>query len=132
MVEERVTDGKRIAQLLSSEVDGREDAPLDELTVVNADPNAEGTVDGALAFEIQDGSESTPFASVFIQEDRAYVELKRGVDAAKEAASEAELRVRPKAVEPPRTLVFIESGGEVKRAVNVLIAAIEANDEASA
>ena len=37
MVEDRITDGVRIAQLLSSEFDGREDPPLDSVAVVNAD-----------------------------------------------------------------------------------------------
>lgn len=37
MVEERITDGTRIAQLLSSELDGREDGGLESIAVTNAD-----------------------------------------------------------------------------------------------
>jgi hypothetical protein len=39
------------------------------------------------------------------------------------------LRVRPKAVEPPRTLVFLESGAEVKGALRVVRAVAEGIEE---
>ncbi|OYR39766.1 hypothetical protein [Halorubrum sp. Hd13] len=42
------------------------------------------------------------------------------------AADEAGLRVRPKAVRPPRTLVFVEDGAQVKRALPVLEAVVDA------
>ncbi len=45
MVEERITDGRRIAELLSSEVDGREDGELAEYAVTNADRDVEPTAD---------------------------------------------------------------------------------------
>jgi len=57
---------------------------------------------------------------VFIHEDRAHLELEAGQDVAAEAAADVDLRVRPKATQPPRTLVFVESGAEVKRATDVL------------
>ncbi|WP_227353700.1 hypothetical protein [Haladaptatus salinisoli] len=127
MVEERVTDGVRIAQILSSEVDGREDPPLDSLSVANANRNVEPTADGALAYEVERNGESgggEVVAKVFVQPDRVRVELSEGIEAAAKAAREAGLRVRPKAVEPPRVLVFVESGAEVKRAVDALVAAV--------
>ena len=52
MVEDRTTDGKRIAQLLSSEVSSREDSGLDGLAVVNADADVEPSADGELAYEV--------------------------------------------------------------------------------
>ncbi|WP_327051024.1 hypothetical protein [Halomicrococcus gelatinilyticus] len=138
MVEDRITDGTRIAELLASELDGREDPPLDRLAVVNADDDVEPTVDGALAYEIalrgedgtggesdDDGSEEI-LGSVHVHPDRAHVEFATGVDAVEEAASDAGLRVRPKAVTPPRVLVFVESGAEVKRVVPAVAAAVEA------
>ncbi|NHN59845.1 MULTISPECIES: hypothetical protein [Halorussus] len=128
MVEERTTDGKRIAQLLSSEVSGREDSGLDALDVVNADADVEPSADGELAYEIArkdgDSNESELLAEVYVQEDRARIEFREEVDAAAEAAEEADLRVRPKAVRPPRTLVFVEDGAEVKRATDVLVAVL--------
>ncbi|WP_227374422.1 hypothetical protein [Haladaptatus halobius] len=128
MVEDRVTDGVRIAQILSSEVDGREDPPLDSLGVVNANRNVEPTADGALAYEIERNGEvdggGKVVAGVFVQSDRVRVELSEGIEDAEKVAREAGLRVRPKAVEPPRVLVFVESGAEVKRAVDALVAAV--------
>jgi hypothetical protein len=128
MVEDRITDGTRIAELLASELDGREDGPLDRLAVVNADDDVEPTVDGALAYEIalrdedgtggeSDGDERSEeiLGGVHVHPDRAHVEFATDVDAVEEAASDAGLRVRPKAVTPPRVLVFVESGAEVKR-----------------
>ncbi|WP_049925796.1 hypothetical protein [Halopiger goleimassiliensis] len=129
MVEERITDGTRIAQLLSSELDGREDGGLEHVAVTNADRDVEPTADGARAYDVElergdDGTESDTdserFARVFVHEDRARLEFEDGQDVAAEAATDAELRVRPKAVEPPRTLVFVESGAAVKRATDVV------------
>ena len=118
MVREYVRDGKRIAQLLASEVDGREDGILDRLAVVDPDPDVEGSPDGERAYRI--ARDDDPVATVFVHEDRTRIEFREGVDAAAETGSDVGLRVRPKAVEPPRTLVFVENGAEVKRAVDVI------------
>lgn len=123
MVEERLTDGKAIAQLLASEVTGRTDGPLGRLAVTDADPDIEPTVDGVRAYAIERDGE--PFAEVFVQPDRTRIELREGVETAAKAGEREGLRVRPKATKNPRTLVFVESGAEVKRAVAVLVAAVE-------
>jgi hypothetical protein len=123
MVDERITDGKRIAQLLASEITGRETGVLADLSVVDADPDAEPTDDGAFAYGV--ALDEDRLADVFVQPDRAYLELQAGLDAATDTADDEGLRVRPKAVDPPRTLVFVESGAEVKGAVEVVIAASE-------
>lgn len=120
MVEERIEDGRRIAALLASEVDGRHDGPLDRLAVVDA-RDVDGPEHGAFAYGIDRDGER--FADVYVHDDRARIEFREGVDAAVRAAEDAGLRVRPKAVRPPRTLVFVESGAAVKRAVDVLVAA---------
>ncbi|RXK51639.1 hypothetical protein [Halorientalis pallida] len=124
MVEDTITDGKRIAQLLSSEITGRETGPLAAMAVVEADPDVEPTADGAFAYGVDRDDERV--ADVAVQPERAYLELRTGVDAGAAAAADADLRVRPKAVEPPRTLVFVESGAAVKAAVDVLVAAADA------
>ncbi|MDH5019573.1 hypothetical protein [Halobacterium rubrum] len=124
MVEDRITDGKRIAELLSSEVTGHERAPYDELAVVDADPDVEPTADGARAYDVTCGGEQ--LARVFVQPDRVRVELYGGLDAAREAAAGAGLRVRPVASEPPRLVVFVEYGAAAKRALDVLGAAASA------
>ncbi|UPV74962.1 hypothetical protein M0R89_02585 [Halorussus limi] len=127
MVEDRTTDGKRIAQLLSSEVSSREDSGLDALEVVNAEPDVEPSADGELAYEVAVGdgaADDSILAAVYVQEDRVRVEFRERVDAAAEAAEEADLRVRPKAVRPPRTLVFVEDGAAVKRATDVFVSVL--------
>ncbi len=110
-------DGKRIAQLLASEIEGHDRPPLGRLSVENADRDAEPTLDGAFAYEV--ARDGTAVAQVYLHEDRARVEVGAALDAAERAARDAGLRVRPKAVEPPRLLVFVESGAEVKQVLPV-------------
>ncbi|QWC18337.1 hypothetical protein [Halorubrum sp. 2020YC2] len=131
MVADRLDDGVRIAQLLASEVTGNESA-LRGLTVVDADTDVEATTDGALAYRIAretpeggdaaaaDAAPGAALAEVYVQPDRARIEAIGAPEAAATAAAEADLRVRPKAVRPPRTLVFVEDGAQVKRALTVL------------
>ncbi|WP_424015799.1 hypothetical protein ACOZ35_07705 [Halorubrum xinjiangense] len=145
MVTDRLGDGVRIAELLASEVTGNE-SDLRGLTVVDADRDVEPTADGALAYRIArersetdegetdegetdegetdegetDEGATEALAEVSVQPDRALIEALVAPDAAADAAREADLRVRPKAVHPPRTLVFVEDGAQVKRALAVL------------
>ncbi|MFD1563635.1 hypothetical protein ACFR99_08755 [Haloarchaeobius amylolyticus] len=118
MVEDRITDGRRIAELLSSELDGREDGGLAAVAVTNADRDVEPTADGARAYDITRSDER--LARVFVHDDRAHLEFEIEQDTAAETASDIDLRVRPKATTPPRTLVFVESGADVKRATDVV------------
>ncbi|TYT61312.1 hypothetical protein [Natrialba swarupiae] len=147
MVEERITDGKRIAQLLASELEGREDGGLERIAVTDADRDVEPTADGARAYDVSvlsrdeattpeddvdvgddasgddgdgESDETVRIARVFVHENRARLEFAVGQDIAAQTAEEGDLRVRPKATEPPRTLVFVESGAAVKRATNVV------------
>ena len=53
MVEDRVTDGKRIGQLLASELTGLERGALAEVSVVDADPDVEPTADGTFAYAVE-------------------------------------------------------------------------------
>ena len=118
MVEDRITDGTRIAELLSSEVTGHEHPPYDEMAVVNADPDVEPTADGARAYDVEHDGDR--LARVFAQPDRIRLELYAGLEAGREAAENAELRTRPVASEPPRLVVFVEYGAASKRAFDVL------------
>ncbi|WP_408957490.1 hypothetical protein [Natrinema sp. 74] len=130
MVEDRITDGRRIAELLSSDLDGREDGDLTRVAVTNADRDVEQTADGARAYDVT--RDDDRIARAFVQEDRARLEFEAGQDAAAEAAAEVDLRVRPKATTPPRTLVFVESGAEVKRATDVVQAVSRRLEDGSA
>ncbi|AUX10420.1 hypothetical protein AArcSl_2805 [Halalkaliarchaeum desulfuricum] len=117
MVEDRLSDGPRIAALLASELTGGTGA-LRELDVVDADADVEPSVDGAFAYgvtQVDGGSDGRTVAEVYVQPDRAYVEFRAAPDAVASAARERDLRVRPKAVHPPRTIVFLEDGAQVKR-----------------
>jgi hypothetical protein len=127
MVEERTTDGRRIAELLASELDGREDGVLDVVSVVNADRDVEPAENGARAYDVVVDDHGEPLARAFVHPDRIHLEFDRGQDAAADSASEVDLRARPKATVPPKTLVFVESGAEVKRATDVIQAVVRAS-----
>lgn len=118
MVEEETRDGRRIAELLASEIEGHERGPLGALSVANADRSVEASLDGERAYDVVRDGERV--ASVFVHEDRARIDVRENLTAAGDAAREAGLRVRPKAVEPPALVVFVETGAEVKRALPAL------------
>lgn len=145
MVHDEITDGERIGQLLSSEIHGHERGGLGRLAVVDADSDVEPTEAGAFAYAVAfdpdrreegdergaeddkngaegdeaDGADGQRIAEVYLHPDRAHVEFRAGVDRAVETAEDEGLRVRPKAVEPPQALVFVENGAEVKAALRV-------------
>jgi hypothetical protein len=126
MVDDRVRDGRRLAELLASELHGRDAGPLGRLAVTDADREVEPTEAGAFAYAV--ALNDARVATVHVHPDRLHLAVERGVDAAVEAAGEAGLRARPKAVDPPQTLVFVEDGAEVKRATDVLAAVVAALD----
>ena len=124
MVHDEIADGDRIARLLSSEVHGHERGSLGRLSVVDAETDVEPTADGTFAYAValgaEDAEESRRIAEVYVHPERAHVEFRAGIDRAVETAEDEGLRVRPKAVEPPQTLVFVENGAEVKPALRVV------------
>lgn len=133
MVAERLTDGVRIGQLLASEITGNE-GRLRTLLLADADPDVEPTADGALAYAVvavngeKNGAGTDLVAEAYVQPDRLRLEFVRSPDAVADAATEAGLRVRPKAVRPPRTLVFVEDGAQVKRVLSAFEASIRPAD----
>ena len=76
MVEGRVTDGKRIAALLASELTGLALGPLEDIEVVDADPDLTLTEEGTLAYRIVDSG--TRVGSVTVYPDHAVVSLEMG------------------------------------------------------
>jgi hypothetical protein len=127
MVVDSVTDGRRIAQLLASELRGHERGPLGRCSVVDVQ-DVEGSEFGEFAYGVDvavgEGDDRERLADVYVHDDRARVEFARGVEAAVDAGREAGLRVRPKLSDPPRTVVFVESGVEAKRVLAVFGAAV--------
>ncbi|MFB6207576.1 MAG: hypothetical protein ABEJ05_13730 [Haloglomus sp.] len=148
MVDERTTDGRRIAQLLAAELRGHEQSPLGRLAVTDV-RDTEGSEHGEFAYgvalvpegetadrrnpdvETRDAVER--LADVYVHPDRARVEFRLAPDAAADAGREAAareesgIRVRPKATTPPRTLLFLESGVAAKRALPVFQAVVAAS-----
>lgn len=125
MVEDEIRDGRRIAGLLAAEIDGREDGALGTVELVVVDGDADGTLDGEHAYDLTAGGNT--IAGVHVHEDRLHLVFARGIETAADAASEHDLRVRPKATDPPKTLVFVERGADVKRAVEVIDAVVSAD-----
>lgn len=126
MVEKRTTDGRRLAELLSSEIHGRDSGSLGRLSVTDADPDVAPDEFGAFAYAVSlDGDR---IAEVAVHPDRIHAAFRVGVETAAAAGGEAGLRVRPKAVDPPRTLVFVEDGAEVKRLTDVFVAVVESSE----
>lgn len=123
-VDETVTDGERIAELLRAELDGRSDGALVRFDVEAppGDDALERVQDGPGAPAFRVTNADRPVATVAAQPDRALVTATHRADVAFERAREVGLRARPRGTDPPATLVFVESGGAVKRAVDVLVA----------
>ncbi|MFB6301508.1 MAG: hypothetical protein ABEH78_01405 [Haloferacaceae archaeon] len=121
MVERRLSDGVRIAQLLASELEGHE-GRLAGVALADADPDVEPTADGTLAYAVE--RDGRRLAAAYVHPERVRVEFVDAPARAAEAARERGLRVRPTATDPPRTLVFVEDGAAVKRALRVFEAVI--------
>jgi hypothetical protein len=145
MVEAERRDGRRIAELLASEIDGRATGPVGRLTVTDPDRSVVGQPGGERAYDVRElRADRDPrrvpgpdeagelFARVFVHPERAHVEFHRGIDACSQHAADLGLRVRPKATDPPRTIVFIERAADVKRASDVFEAAADSVSGADA
>ncbi|MFB6281103.1 MAG: hypothetical protein ABEH40_03695 [Haloferacaceae archaeon] len=117
MVERRLSDGVRIAELLASELAGH-GGRLADVEPVDADPDAEPSADGTFAYAVERGDRR--IATVHVHPDRARIVFRDDPAAAAAAARERGLRTRRVAADPPRTLVFVEDGAAVKRALRTV------------
>lgn len=116
MVEDSITDPKRIAQLLASELTGLQTPPLDRVTVVDADEDATPSPDGDVAYAI--AVDEREVGRVLLYPDVAVVEL----DALSVSASDSDgLSIE---TVDDKTCLSLSSGVAVKRAVDVLRDAI--------
>ncbi|MDS0220990.1 hypothetical protein NDI54_06480 [Haloarcula sp. S1AR25-5A] len=108
MVKDRISDGRRIGQLLASELTGLQRGPLADVSVVDADRDVEPTPEGAFAYRVTaDGTEVavvevTPETARLILEQEPAVVTERN-----------DLTV-------DGTTVVAHSGAAVKAAVDVL------------
>lgn len=117
MVRDEITDGRRIAQLLSSELTGLARGPLSDVHVVDADPDVSPTPAGATAYAIEQGDGR--LGTVAVRPDAAVLDLQRALppDA---TVDRSDLSVE---ADDQRRLV-IERGAGVKAAVDVLRAVV--------
>lgn len=126
MARDELTDGKRIGQLLSSEINGHERGILGRLAVVEADRDVEPVVEGTFAYGIGTGTEDDErIASAHVHPDRLRLEFAVAVETALSAADRAGLDARLKATESPQAIIFVENGAEIKAVLNVVRAVAE-------
>jgi hypothetical protein len=113
MVDERITDGKRLAQLLASELTGLETGPLADVAVVDADPGVTPTPDGAEAYAIDHRGRHV--GRVCVSPDEVEVRL----DVAPRGIDPSALSV-PAEERADGVVLSVESGAAVKRAVDAI------------
>lgn len=128
MVEERVTDPTRIAQLLASEVTGLSLGSLEECTVVDADDSVEPGPDQPVAYRIEYRGESV--ATVELAAEFVVLTLEsagdRGpIDDGVSDRDDIEVTSGEGSV-----VVHVRTGAAVKPAVDVLRRALGESDRA--
>lgn len=73
MVKDTISDGRRIGQLLASELTGLNRGPLSEVAVVDADRDVEPTPEGAFAYRVT--ADETEVAVVEVTPETARLQL---------------------------------------------------------
>jgi hypothetical protein len=111
MVEDTVTDGKRIAQLLASELTGLDEGLLEDISVADADPDAVPTDAGTEAYTLVAGDD--PIGTVSMFPEYATVTFERAV-----AWPEGDRR--PDLLDDSDSTLVVSSGAAVKRAVDAI------------
>lgn len=114
MANNRITDGKRIGQLLASELTGLERGRLGAVSVADADPAVEPTADGAFAFRVE--TDDRTIGSVTVTPETARLQLERATTFATDRTDVT--------VEDERTVVA-HSGAAVKTLVDVVATTLE-------
>jgi len=117
MVEDRITNGKRIAQLLASELTGLVTAPLDRITVVDATPDAEPTPDGTEAYGVALDGER--IGTVTVSPDHATLSVRGELSTEVEPASGLTVDRAAETVQ-----IRVDTGAAVKGAVDLLVSIV--------
>lgn len=123
MVEETVDDGRRVAELLSSELSGRSDGVLSQVSVANPDRDVSGSPAGDRAYDVAYADDV--IGAVFVHDTRARLVIEVGVEAARAVAADAGLEVRGSGGASPDTIVLLEDGAAVKQVIPAVRAAVE-------
>jgi hypothetical protein len=119
MVEDRITDGKRIAELLSSELSARENGPLAQVSIVDADPDATPSADGTPAYGIARNGAQIGVVSLFPEYARVTLTVE-----AETVVDSAPANGVPARREDSDAVLRVESGAAVKRAVDLIAVAV--------
>jgi len=114
MVEDRITDGKRIGQLFASELTGLERGPLGTVSVEDADPDAEPSPEGTYAFRVT--ADGDRLGTVTVTDETARLELT--------APTAFESERDDVAVTDDGRTVVAHSGAAVKSLVDVVAGAV--------
>jgi len=112
VVEDVVTDGRYIGQLFASECAGLEENPLDRLAVTDADPDAQPSPAGTLAYRLQ--FEGEAFARVLLYPEAAEIHL------AGDRRFPAETGAAEAIQTPEPGVLRVERGAAVKAAVDAV------------
>ena len=121
MVDRRVSDGRRIAELLASELTGLAVGPLAEVAVTDADPDLTPSDEGSLAYRIAFSGTRVARVEVFPGHARVSLTVESSVNTNRYPWQSLA------GVESDRgTVEFrVESGRAVKPAVDALEQALE-------
>jgi hypothetical protein len=117
MVEDHITDGKRIGQLLASELTGLERGPLAAVRVTDADRDVAPTDEGAFAYAVEFDGER--IGTVHVTPETARLTLPATPSVAVERD---DVTVESTA---EGTVLVAHSGASVKRLVDELVATLE-------
>lgn len=123
MVDNQVSDGTRIAELLASELDGRTDGWFDQVTIANVNHDVEPAVEGRAAYDIVSNEDT--LGTVYLQPNRVRFEVTARIGDLQAAADEVGLPVRSKSSTPPIVAILLENGAAVKKSLDVLEVLIE-------
>ncbi|EMA16355.1 hypothetical protein BDK61_2513 [Haloarcula quadrata] len=108
MVKDSISDGRRIGQLLASELTGLQRGPLSGVSVVDADRDVEPTPAGAFAYRVT--ADGTEVAVVEVTPETARLVLEQAPVTAPERDD----------ITVDGTTVVVHSGAAVKTAVDML------------
>lgn len=122
MVEDKITDGKRIGQLLASELTGVERGPMAVVEVVDADPDVKPSDGGAFAYAVEYDGVRVGTVHVTPSTARLTVDETAGVDPDAHSVDRSDLSVERGDGE---TVVVARSGAAVKGVVDVLRAGFD-------
>lgn len=120
MVDEELTDGRRIAQLLSSELTGLSRGALADVSVIDADPDVTPADSGAFAYAIEHAGDRV--GTVSVTPEAAVLSVDRPLRSDELAGREGVA-----IPDGDATRVVVERGAVVKAAVDALRATLESD-----